>query len=146
MILKKPDTSVINQLLLTSACAFGLLLASYSNANAQLRSGSYKDRVAFVTGGIGQDERDELNTKAREYSLHITYANASAREYLGDVDVVIKDKDQHIVFEDKNTGPFLYVNLPEGEYDASFVYEGKTKKQKITVTGNPQQKLILTWQ
>lgn len=45
--------------------------------------------IAYVTGGVGQDEVDALRAAASKYNLRMMFASRSG-EYLSDVDVTIR--------------------------------------------------------
>ena len=70
--------------------------------------------VAYVTGGIGEDEVFAFREIAPKYNMRITLAS-KAGHYLSDVDVSITS-GQHVVLAVRTEGPFLFVRVPTGRY------------------------------
>lgn len=90
--------------------------------------------VAYLTGGIGDDERAELEAAKADYSLHIINARKSG-EYLEDTRTQISRKDgkQYVPLLDVNAGPLLYVKLTPGTYLVEATRYGITKKKNVVI-------------
>ena len=74
--------------------------------------------IAYVSGGIGEDEVAAMNKMAAQYSLRVMVA-APSGEYLSDVDVSIASAAGKPVFSARTDGPILLVRLPAGHYRVS---------------------------
>lgn len=90
--------------------------------------------VKYATGGIGEDERAELEASKPQYNVHITNARKTG-EFLEDTRTVISRKNGK-EFEpllDVNAGPLLYVELAPGSYQAEATRYGETKKKAFVI-------------
>jgi hypothetical protein len=67
--------------------------------------------VAFLCGGVGEDEVGYMKKQAGNYDLALTFATRTGA-YLADVDVNIKNAKGDDVLQTKCDGPMLLVNLP----------------------------------
>ena len=68
--------------------------------------------VAYLCGGVGQEEASYMKQQARNYDLALTFATRTG-DYLADVDVNIKNAKGDDVLQAKCDGPMLLVNLPK---------------------------------
>ena len=76
-----------------------------------------RNGVAYITGGIGQDEVTAFRDVAPRYNLRITFAS-KAGHYLPDVDVTLSSGKSAILDVHTN-GTFLFVRVPPGRYTVS---------------------------
>jgi hypothetical protein len=109
--------------------------------------GKSSDDVTYVTGGIGNDEREAIESAKADYNLYILNASASG-EFVGDTRVVITRKNGDDVEEVLNvdSGPLLYVRLPAGSYSLVAQLGEQKKEQKLVIAapGKPTT-LNLRW-
>lgn len=104
------------------------------------------EAVSFVSGGVGEEERQEIMNLARAYPLEFLFAaRGSPNEYLADVKVQIRDMDGRIIMETISQGPFLLVKVPPGRYFVRADYEGTIKQQSVRVTGGHPQRTVFIW-
>lgn len=99
--------------------------------------------VAYLCGGIGQEEASYMKQQARNYDLALTFATRTGA-YLADVDVNIKNAKGDDVLQAKCDGPMLLVNLPKsGTYRISAETSGYELKRtaKVTASGNRAQRV-----
>jgi hypothetical protein len=98
-----------------------------------LSEGVTAQGLAFISGGVGQDERETMSVRRNQFSLHVTAAARRSGAYLGDVRVRIVDAAGKIVLETTMDGPWLLVGLALGEYrvEASHGEQALTKTTKI---------------
>ena len=88
--------------------------------------------VHYVTGGIGDDERQAIEAAKAQYNVHITNASINGA-FVEETQVLIKDKSGA---EELNisTGPLLYVQLPAGSYQLTATHGNESKTQKIVIS------------
>lgn len=93
--------------------------------------------IDFLTGGIGEDERAEIESKKEFYNVHILHANVHGA-YVEDTRTVISRKNGKEWEEvlNVNAGPLLYVELPQGTYNVESTRYGIAKTQKVTIGKN----------
>jgi hypothetical protein len=86
--------------------------------------------VRYMTGGIGLEEREAMEAKAKDYNLKLVFAMAS-REYLSDIQVTIQDGVGKTLLSTDAKGPWLYLKLPEGDYTVQAAMGGQKKVQSV---------------
>lgn len=90
--------------------------------------------LACVSGGIGSGERDSLKSHEQSDSFWLVTAARKTGEYLSDVKVRVFDsKDGKEVVACQMNGPWLFLDLPLGQYEVEAQYlDPRTgKEQKI---------------
>jgi hypothetical protein len=92
--------------------------------------------VAFLCGGVGEDEAGYMKQQARNYDLALTFATRTG-DYLADVDVNIKNAKGDNVLQTKCDGPMLLVNLPKsGTYRIRAETSGYSLDRTAKVTAS----------
>lgn len=90
--------------------------------------------VTFVTGGIGDDERQAIEAAKADYNLYVMSASTTGA-FVGDSRVIIMrkadGKDEEML--SVTAGPVLYVRLPAGSYTLYAKLGEETKKQNFTI-------------
>jgi len=99
--------------------------------------------IAYLTGGVGADERADMARTARDFNLKLVFAEPS-RPYLADVRVEIRDKSGTKLVDTSSDGPWFFARLPEGEYKVTVDHAGK-KEEKTVNTGTSLQTLTFFW-
>lgn len=71
--------------------------------------------IAYVTGGVGVDERKALKALRDEFSVKLRFA-VQEGAYLANVEVRIQDAQGKPVLESTSSGPWFMVDLEPGTY------------------------------
>lgn len=122
-----------------------VLLSSATGASAALEV-VQNGPVPFVSGGVGEDERQEIGKLAPDFSLELLFAaKGSPNEYLADIKVEIKDKNGKVVLDAVSQGPFLLAKMPPGRYSVSADNAGAVKQQTIQVAGAKPHRVVFIW-
>jgi hypothetical protein len=122
---------------------FFLTALSESGA-ASLVEKKTADGIPYITGGVGLEEREEMMQMPRAYNLKLVFAVPEGN-YLADVEVVIsKSKGVPPLLKAMTEGPWLLVQLPEGEYEISANTCGEKKSQTVRV-GESLRTVIFRW-
>jgi len=122
-----------------------VLLSSATGASAALEA-VQNGPVPFVSGGVGEDERQEIGKLAPDYSLELLFATkGSPNEYLADIKVEIKDKNGKVVLDAVAQGPFLLAKMPPGRYSISANNDGAVKQQTVHVAGAKPHRVVFVW-
>lgn len=100
-------------------------------------------RATYVTGGIGDEERDMLDSVRHEYNLHIMSASKDG-EFMGNTKIKIYDSAGNEVIN-TSAGPLLYANLPAGRYAITAENGGSTKHKNIRISSNHETNTNLVW-
>lgn len=135
----------IQRILLTTGLSFGLAVGGYGLAHAEVRQEINEQQISYQTGGVGQEELEELRQQASSYNTQFSFANASDRAYLNNLQVRILDADKNLIFEDADVGPLLYLQLEPGNYEIIATHENVEKKQTFSIKADSTFKEALTW-
>src|SRR5262245_46187532 len=69
--------------------------------------GKTGDRVAYVSGGVGDDSQDRMASLGRDYNLKLMFT-LNEGNYLADVGVAVADSRGNKVIDDVSNGPFFF--------------------------------------
>lgn len=83
--------------------------------------------IAFLSGGVGEREREILKEMGKDYPLKLIFSNKKG-EYLSDVIVKILDWNGKTILTTASNGPWLFIDLPTGVYDLEVSLKGDRKK------------------
>ena len=100
--------------------------------------------IAYITGGVGEDEVQVFRAAASRYSLRLTFASKSGH-YLSDVDVAIVSSTDQSILAVHTEGPFLFVRLPAGRYQVHARAERITETRGIRVPAHGGVDLHFYW-
>lgn len=114
-----------------SAPLFWQLALSPSTASAQDVPIIGQD-IAYASGGIGTNERDEMQAMMADYGLKLEFAVEGSGAYLSDISVSVQ-RGAETVFQVVDVGPWLLVKLPAGSYRVIAVSGDQTTEATIEV-------------
>lgn len=100
--------------------------------------------IAYVTGGVGEDEATALRRLAPGYSMRATFLTASG-EYLSGVAVQIFGSDGKVVFAGTSAGPYLFAQLPSGHYRVVATFDSVERTRALYVPTRGSVRFTLTW-
>lgn len=100
--------------------------------------------ISFVSGGFGQEERDQLQAMAGQFNLKFVFS-LDAGNYLADVDVRIRDEQGSTLVETTSSGPIFLANLPEGNYTIAAANEGVEKARDVSAGSHGMTEVNFTW-
>jgi hypothetical protein len=100
--------------------------------------------IYYVSGGIGQSERDILQKVEKDYNLKLIFA-LSQGPYLSHVPVQIRSARDKVLLETVSEGPWLYVGMPPGQYTVIATMYGQRKQQVVQVRESGQVDLQFSW-
>jgi hypothetical protein len=88
--------------------------------------------VSYVSGGVGTDSIDRLNSLAGDFNLKLVFALSSG-SYVSDVKVVIADAAGRTLLDTTSDGPWLLARLPVGNYQIAATLSGKAVRHQVAV-------------
>ncbi len=139
---------LVNSAICVALFAFGsgvILPSTAADTLASLEARQYGP-VLFVSGGVGEEERQQIENLSPDYPLQLLFATkGSPNEYLADVGVQIKDKDGKVVLDAVSQGPLLLAKMPPGKYSISADNDGVVKRQTIQVAGAKPHRVVFIW-
>ena len=108
----------------------------------QIIRGVTEQGFAYMTGGVGSNERKIMQSWGGDYNLKLAFVEMSG-EYLSDVELLIVKYGREMVRETAN-GPWFYIKLPPGEYTVNATYEDVTEQIENLqlVEGGPVTRLV----
>lgn len=101
--------------------------------------------VAYVSGGIGNQEQNELRQVEGNYNLKLMFARQGSGEYLASVQVRIVNAKDATVLDATAEGPFMLVKLPPGAYTVIVSYDGTSQKKPTTLSATATDSLAFYW-
>lgn len=119
------------------------LLATISalslNVAAVISSGKTSQGRGFISGGIGEDERAQIDSLKNGYNLSLVTAMPSG-EYLAAATVVIHNSKGRVL-NTVMTGPWLLVDLAPGAYQVTAYFGGEKQAKLVTIPQTGRQTL-----
>lgn len=101
--------------------------------------------VTFVSGGVGSDERNEMQAIRADYNLSLLFSVQGTGEYLSEVKVSIADSKGNTLIETVSDGPMLLAKLKPGRYNVTAELEGQVAQKKANVVGNKRTSISFIW-
>jgi len=100
--------------------------------------------VSYVSGGVGTDSIDRLNSLAGDFNLKLVFALKSG-DYVNGVTVTIADKAGQTLLDTTSEGPWFLIKLPAGNYQIVATFAGKTEKRTIAVGSEKLKTIDFRW-
>jgi hypothetical protein len=122
-----------------------VLLSEPSLAGEYAIQPQTQGEVTFVTGGVGLDERNELNATRANYNLSLLFSVQGKGNFLSDVKVRITDLRGNVFLETVSDGPILFAKLPSGRYIVTADVNGEAYHKTVSVGGKKNTSLSFTW-
>ncbi|MDA8163538.1 MAG: hypothetical protein M0017_00705 [Desulfobacteraceae bacterium] len=145
------NRSFASGLTLAAVLFAGMLLApagAFSLEQAQHPAAPQEEEyqgVPYVSGGIGEGQREAMEQQASKYNLKIIYALAQGN-YLALVDTTIKDPQGKTVLQTTAQGPWLFAKLPAGTYTVSAkTLQDETQEKKVKIPAEGREQVTFVW-
>ena len=100
--------------------------------------------VSYVSGGIGTDSRDQLNSLARDFNLKLVFA-AKSGEYMSGVRVAIADAAGKTLLDTTSDGPWFLARLPVGNYQVVATFSGSAVRHQVAVGAASLRTIDFRW-
>ncbi len=106
--------------------------------------------IRYVSGGVGESERNELDALSDEFNLHLMFATQGSGEYLSSVQVNVLDAHKRSVLTAVSKGPWFYAQLPPGDYQIEVTPTGErgeqqTQRKSAHLDGSSRSKMDFYW-
>jgi hypothetical protein len=110
-----------------------------------ITEGKTSQGFPYMFGGVGSDERDALEERAKGYNVKLVFAEKHGA-FVSGVSVTITTAKGAEVASVKTEGPWFYIQLPPGEYSVKARLRGEIKEIKsLTVPKDKRVQQGLTW-
>lgn len=130
-------------LMTPAGLALAAILALAPPAAADLEVHTEKG-VSYVSGGVGDDERQALKAMSDRFNLKVLMALESGH-FVSNATVRVEDSQGQTVLDTVADGPLLLVQLKPGTYTVTCSLGGKELRQRAHVTAGAQQQLVFRW-
>ena len=105
-------------------------------------AGAARADTIYECSGIGLDEREAAENVP--HTLRLVFAQADGH-YLGGVEASLSDAGGNEILTVRCPGPWVLLDLPDGTYQVSASFEGKTVTRKVTIRGGKRQKQVFVF-
>jgi len=142
------SSPIIKAILIVVAIAIAIILISTPiNIYGQSPQAQMQGEIAYITGGVGEEESAAMRGDAKNWPLMIDFSqNLENRDvWISQVDLRIQDAKGNGIFVATTDGPLLLVRLQSGNYVLMAAYEGVTKTQKIQIIDGKPLRVSLNW-
>ena len=103
--------------------------------------------VAFVTGGVGDDEAAAFKQAMAAYPLTIEVVRnvAGKNQYTSNAQVQVAKRSGAVVLSTQAEGPFVLVRVPPGDYQVQATLNGRTMTKDVSVGANGSAHAVLAF-
>ena len=128
---------ILNSFLLGTAILFA------ANAWAEVPLTQERDGIKYVTGGIGETERNSLESVQADYNLHImnSYGDGALSGY---VTVTLFDKGGKEILA-SDAGPIFYGSLKPGKYSVTAKNGEQEQTKKFSISEKKPATVHFVW-
>jgi hypothetical protein len=121
------------------------LSSLYALAQDYLPQPQTQGDTTFVSGGIGENERNALEAMKGNFNLNLLFAVKRTGKFIADVNVRIADPKDNTVVETIAEGPYLFARLKPGKYLVIAEKDGNIMRQKARVSDRHTTYLLFYW-
>ena len=116
-------------------------------AIAQIPDTQYSDGVAYISGGVGEEESAALLAEAKQWPilLELSQIENGRGVWIFGAQIKVLDSLRKVIFDAQANGPYMLINLASGDYQVVGTYQGVEQKRALTVKPNSPQKMNLFW-
>jgi hypothetical protein len=93
----------------------------------------HQGNIAFVSGGVGDEDRAAMRAMARDYNLRLQFATTGSGQYLAEVNVTLSDDKGKTLLDTLADGPLFFAKVAPGRYRITVAEGGRTQSRTIVV-------------
>jgi len=137
---------VIIKKYLAPILATGLLTLS-GIAFAQIPETQHSNGVAYISGGVGEDEALAMVVESKQWPLMLELSQLENGRgvWIFGAQIKITNDQKKVIFDAISEGPYILINLEPGTYSIEATYQGVVQKQSVAVKVGQNQKLSIFW-
>lgn len=132
----------ISKLFLASLISSMALLSTANNLYAE--EGNING-TSYSNGGIGQEEADEMRTKAGSFNLRLYMSEGKEGHSITDAQVTVFDKKGNVRLDLSNGGPMVFLHVVNGSYKINAKYKGITITRNVNISNRRGENVYLIW-
>lgn len=92
------------------------------------QSSSPQGAIPWLSGGVGDEARDEMRKVQADYNVLITFSRRQG-SYMANVPFTVSAAKERKILSGVSEGPLLYLRLPAGAYRVSAKIDGAWQSQ-----------------
>lgn len=120
-----------------------ILLTASLSVSADITEGRTTNDRAFVSGGIGLGEVEQLKQMADKFSLQLIVSSRSGA-YLADMHGSIISANGQKILDTQLSAPWLLVDLVPGTYTVVVTHRGgPTQQRKVTIATGKREQIVM---
>jgi hypothetical protein len=120
-----------------------ILLIYYAKEHVLKRKKT--ENITFLSGGINELERKNLEEMGRKYSLKVIFSNERGG-YLSEVTVKIFGQEGESILTTVSNGPLFFISLPSGKYDLEVSFQKNRKRiSQLRIDERSQTVIGVQW-
>ena len=123
---------------------FLLLSSPFGIAQEQMLQPGSSNGIPYLSGGIGDEELEEIDRARPNYNTRLVLAEASGA-YVSNVTLKIATVLGEPIISLSGTGPLLLLQLPPGSYLINATYEGRTVQKRFDVRDDAAGTVSVLW-
>lgn len=100
--------------------------------------------VRWVTGGVGQQERQQIQTMAKDFNLSLLFSSTEGH-FFGSTKVLITDSASNTVMDSQAKGPYFFVDLPKGDYQVAATMFEQTQTKSLSMPATGRREMAFRW-
>lgn len=121
----------------------GALLVVSLTASAAVVEGQTMNGRRYVSGGIGQDEVEQIKQMSDKFTLQLIVSSRSGA-YLANMQVSITGANSQKVLDAPLDAPWLLVDLAPGMYKVFVMHRnGQTQERNVTIASGKKTELVV---
>lgn len=102
----------------------------------------FANDIAYVSGGIGRDERAAMHAIARRFNVRLNVVSAKNGEALSDAEAAVVDGSGKLRLSVHMAGPLLYMKLPHGHYQVTVKFRGAMQTLNVQAGAQPVDVIV----
>lgn len=102
----------------------------------------FANDIAYVSGGIGSDERAAIHAIARRFNVRLNVVSAKNGEALSDAEAAVVDGGGKLRLSVHMAGPLLYMKLPHGRYQVTVKLRGAMQTLNVQAGAQPVDVIV----
>ena len=100
--------------------------------------------IAFMTGGVGLEEREEIARWEHAFNVKIVTATRQSGAYVANVHIDVH-RGEKLVFDRTLDGPWMLLKLTPGQYVLTANASGVLRRQALSVPRSGRIVFTLQW-
>jgi len=122
-----------------------VLMSSW--ALAQIPETQYSQGISYITGGVGEGETVAILADAKQWPLLLEMSQIENGRgvWIFGATIKILNNAKQTIFDAQADGPYMLINLLQGEYSIEAAYQGVVQRRVLSIKANSPQKISLFW-